>query len=338
LKVYVAGPMSGYEEHNFPMFDRVTAWLRTVWPAATIVSPAELTRLDETRTGVPAGTQPWAYYMAQDLREVVTCDRVVLLPGWAQSRGARLEATNALALGAYFQRYVDGAEDVSPQLEKLEAREVAVVLDHQPAPWQAHLPIAAPRLDLTCPRCKTAVEGSASWSPGQMTVGWYHRAGWAGFMRADEQLLCDACMWAEPRYVEVYGPHFGTAVGLPTAPDTLVQVDPTAPRDVTLVFGAAPGPEETILQEADRLVSGSRQEAYGSPARNWDAIARFWQAHLDGRKAVGPLTGEDASIMMVLMKCARLVTGQPDHRDSQVDIAGYAKVYHLIREERRSTA
>jgi hypothetical protein len=327
MRVYVAGPMSGYEDHNFPMFDRVTAWLRAVWPTATVISPAELTRLDEARTGVKAGTQPWAYYMAQDLKEVVTCDRVVLLPGWAQSKGARLEATNALALGAYFQRYVDGAEDVSPQLEKLEAREVAVVLDHQAAPWQEHLPIGAPRLDLTCPRCKRVVEGSASWNPGQATAGWYHRAGWARFMRADEQLLCDACMWAEPRYVEVYGVVTTTE---------LKPVDTTKPLDVTQAFVVAD--PETILQEADRLVSGSRQEAYGSPMKNWDAIARYWQAHLDGRKVRGPLTGEDAALMMVMMKCARLTTGQPDHRDSQVDIAGYAKVYHLIREERRSTA
>lgn len=81
--------------------------------------------------------------------------------------------------------------------------------------------------------------------------------------------------------------------------------------------------KQNILAEAGRIVDGARRKAYGTPEDNFGRIADFWNTYLrcTGREAV--LTSADVSPMMRLMKEARLCES-PDHRDSFVDIIGYA--------------
>lgn len=60
-----------------------------------------------------------------------------------------------------------------------------------------------------CDRCKEMVDG---WYGHDATSGFYLLAKtldrtrpWASFFLPDEYVLCDACMWKDPRYQEVYG-------------------------------------------------------------------------------------------------------------------------------------
>ncbi|BAO88939.1 DUF4406 domain-containing protein [Caballeronia cordobensis] len=88
MKIYVAGPMSGYPELNFPAFHAEAARLRAM--GFEIVNPAE----------IDVGPNPdWLTAMRADIRELVTCDGIALLPGWEQSRGATVEHTLARGLG-----------------------------------------------------------------------------------------------------------------------------------------------------------------------------------------------------------------------------------------------
>ena len=89
-KVYIAGPMSGYEEFNFPAFNRAEKLLRGVYGYKHVVNPAKLH---------PTTDLPWAEFLKRDLRELTTCDAVFLLKGWEKSRGATLEAFVAYVLG-----------------------------------------------------------------------------------------------------------------------------------------------------------------------------------------------------------------------------------------------
>lgn len=41
----------------------------------------------------------WAGYMRKALAQLVTCDAIVLLPGWPSSRGANIERSLAFAMG-----------------------------------------------------------------------------------------------------------------------------------------------------------------------------------------------------------------------------------------------
>lgn len=80
----------------------------------------------------------------------------------------------------------------------------------------------------------------------------------------------------------------------------------------------------TVLEEAAKLVDGNRQAAYGAAAVNHDRICRLWNARLH-EKLREPLTPADVTALMRLVKEARLIES-PGHRDSLVDIAGYAEV------------
>jgi hypothetical protein len=101
--------------------------------------------------------------------------------------------------------------------------------------------------------------------------------------------------------------------------------------DQPLTQPTEPDVKARIAAEAARIVTGERRGAYGSPENNFERIARFWTAHLANRYGddkkfhLGPpkLDGTDVALMMVLLKAARLAN-QPDHRDSWVDISGYA--------------
>lgn len=84
-----------------------------------------------------------------------------------------------------------------------------------------------------------------------------------------------------------------------------------------------------IANEAVRIVTGARRSAYGRPENNFRRIARLWNSHL---RNVGIIADEpgalqmcprDVAAFMRLMKEARLAE-TPDHRDSFVDLVGYA--------------
>lgn len=85
--------------------------------------------------------------------------------------------------------------------------------------------------------------------------------------------------------------------------------------------------KEELATEALRIVNGSRRSAYGTPERNFERIAAMWQTYLwlkmDGGRNPVDIEARDVAAMMRLMKEARLIE-TPDHRDSYLDIVGYA--------------
>lgn len=54
-----------------------------------------------------------------------------------------------------------------------------------------------------CDRCHQAVEGFLP-NAGGMSGGVY--VGWNAQMNPGENVVCDKCMWADPRYIALYGP------------------------------------------------------------------------------------------------------------------------------------
>ena len=97
LKWYLAGPMTGYDQQNFPLFDSVATKLRE--QGYDIVSPAELDSPEERAIALAnaRSAQTWGDFLARDVK--IIADRaqgIIFLSGWQQSRGARLEATVGL--------------------------------------------------------------------------------------------------------------------------------------------------------------------------------------------------------------------------------------------------
>lgn len=86
--IYLSGPMTGVPALNHPAFHAEATRLRAL--GHTVFNPAE--------NGLPASAA-WAEHMRADLRALLDCDHIHLLPGWSNSTGARLELQVALALG-----------------------------------------------------------------------------------------------------------------------------------------------------------------------------------------------------------------------------------------------
>lgn len=102
MRVYVAGPMGGYDNLNFPAFDAAAAYLRAL--GHDVVNPADIDRAAginpakySAETEVPESLRQDA--LARDFMELCTCDAIALLPGWERSRGAKAERFVAEQIG-----------------------------------------------------------------------------------------------------------------------------------------------------------------------------------------------------------------------------------------------
>lgn len=108
MKIYVAGPMTGIPQFNYPEFFRVSNALRKL--GHKVINPAETNgpTVEEALRDVDANPRSWEYYMRKDVRSVAKVDALCLLPGWQNSKGARLEVTVAKALGIPIYIFKDG--------------------------------------------------------------------------------------------------------------------------------------------------------------------------------------------------------------------------------------
>lgn len=88
MRTYLAGPMTGLPDLNFPLFHAEAQRLRAT--GHEVVNPAEI-NVDPTKG--------WEDCMRADIAELVTCQAIAMLPGWQNSRGATLEHHIATALG-----------------------------------------------------------------------------------------------------------------------------------------------------------------------------------------------------------------------------------------------
>lgn len=99
MRVYIAGPMTGYPEFNFPAFDAADARLRAAGHEP--VNPATMDREIDgfDGTGDASAIHPKHVYMQRDLPAVLSCDAVAVLPKWWESEGARNEVAVAVMTG-----------------------------------------------------------------------------------------------------------------------------------------------------------------------------------------------------------------------------------------------
>lgn len=96
-KLYICGPMSGHDDWNHPMFHKVTQEFRNV--NFQVCNPAEFFDGDTSRDRKD--------YMREAFKYLLEADTIVLLPGWEESKGARLEAAIATELELIIVEYVE---------------------------------------------------------------------------------------------------------------------------------------------------------------------------------------------------------------------------------------
>lgn len=107
MKLYIAGPMSGIPQFNYPAFYEAADWLRE--QGHEVVSPAEMDSPEMQKLCLASKHgnfselgdtgETWGDILAKDVKIVADeVDGVFLLPDWHKSRGARLEAFVALSV------------------------------------------------------------------------------------------------------------------------------------------------------------------------------------------------------------------------------------------------
>ena len=90
MKIYIAGPMSGIKDWNFPAFNEAQRQLEEL--GYEVENPASHgCGLDH----------PWEYYLKMALTQMLTCDAIALLDGWFDSKGALLEVRTGSDVGIY---------------------------------------------------------------------------------------------------------------------------------------------------------------------------------------------------------------------------------------------
>ena len=94
MKVYLAGPMRGFDQFNFPTFLQAATDLRE--KGDEVISPAEHdleSGFDPTLNTLDgfdlAGAMRW------DLQQISHVDAVIVLPGWGGSEGTKKELRQA---------------------------------------------------------------------------------------------------------------------------------------------------------------------------------------------------------------------------------------------------
>jgi len=137
-RVYLAGPMSGVQDYNYPLFAKVADRIRREkeWEWE-VVSPAEMDNED----GIAASLNPdhgrngflvkngvRAKFLRRDFRILSECDGIVLLPEWFNSTGANCELAVARMMGLTIYEYVEWAnggwglreaDELMPKLSKV---------------------------------------------------------------------------------------------------------------------------------------------------------------------------------------------------------------------------
>lgn len=83
--------------------------------------------------------------------------------------------------------------------------------------------------------------------------------------------------------------------------------------------------EKSILLRAEEIVNGDRAKDYGDPFENWSTTVSIFKS----------MTGVDLTPAQgvqfaMAMKLARL-RNSPEHKDTILDLAGYAWVYDQVR-------
>lgn len=93
---------------------------------------------------------------------------------------------------------------------------------------------------------------------------------------------------------------------------------------------------ENVLEVANRLTSQDRNKSYGHPLENFTDTAALFTGilHAAGKlDRTQRITADEAMVLMIAVKLARLAR-TPDHQDSQIDIAGYARTLEMAQEKR----
>jgi len=92
VKLYVAGPMTGYNEYNYRQFSYAAD--RLEYYGYEVLNPCDNDKILKKSIAIPT----WQDYMKASIKQVLEAEGMAVLAEWGLSRGARLEVNIAHSL------------------------------------------------------------------------------------------------------------------------------------------------------------------------------------------------------------------------------------------------
>ena len=94
MRIYISGKITGLEKEVYTkQFARAEAFYKT--SGFDVINPVKIG--EEILKKNPSAT--WEDFMKEDLKAIQTCTHIVLLEGWEESKGAKIEKAEAEKLG-----------------------------------------------------------------------------------------------------------------------------------------------------------------------------------------------------------------------------------------------
>jgi hypothetical protein len=90
---------------------------------------------------------------------------------------------------------------------------------------------------------------------------------------------------------------------------------------------------ESIFEEAQRIIYGPRNESYGPPSEDFAKTGIMWWAILKDLGITAPIPPERVALMMVALKISREV--YKHKRDNLTDMCGYTGTKMMIEDEKK---
>ena len=114
------------------------------------------------------------------------------------------------------------------------------------------------------------------------------------------------------------------------------QFDEVFEQTVDKKMEAPVTPRVEMLREVELLVSQNRNIDYGEPVQNMARTAEILAAYM-GDRTGRSLEAQDVAVFGIILKLGRLAEN-PLHKDSVLDIAGYASIlFECIEKEKSGT-
>lgn len=157
MLLYLSGPMTGLPEHNYPAFTDAAAALREA--GHDVLNPAE------TAGGVTHLER--STYLSVDVGYVQAAEGIVLLPGWTESKGAKLEVVLADSFDKPIFLYDPTAKDCLGPMVRID--EVVLCHSYMGGGTVQYMTRGAPSqhdADVEAKRAFEAEQGRERYGPG----------------------------------------------------------------------------------------------------------------------------------------------------------------------------
>jgi hypothetical protein len=118
-KIYIAGPMTGLPDYNYPAFNIMERVLRELG-YSNILNPADI-------AGGETGHH-YSYYIRESLKLISRADAVVFLNGWENSKGANLEFHAASLMG--LKLWDENLDLIEKKISDNETKSICEIAEH----------------------------------------------------------------------------------------------------------------------------------------------------------------------------------------------------------------